>query len=405
MAKKGKHAKAQQSSSDATASPSSTTKSPPPASATKSPPPSMGNAATPPVALKTADPATNSPAKSTGSSTSKGKSASYPTTPISTSKAASTSPTTRDIPKAAQAATAEAKGVEDEDIGDGTVASLAPKIERRLSTRPDVKELDEQDIMHSTTVAPTIQGTAKQLQRQLSADHVSTLLNKRPSFVELADQGIVSDKVAPTLQATSDTLKRQITADRLTKHINRRPSLKELAEQGVVDDVNPVVAPALIATAKKLERTMVQNQVGQLLETRPGLHDLISQQIFTESPDVANSLQGPMQSLARHLKADELSRKLKTRKTFTELFPTRKTRSQSIDENSRHRARYTVALKAASRIAADKLISLKEKGRLKDLILADDDRVVAAIATYEADRDVEEMLDTLYRIAKDKRHF
>ncbi|RHY28443.1 hypothetical protein DYB32_005971, partial [Aphanomyces invadans] len=72
----------------------------------------------------------------------------------------------------------------------------------------------------------------------------------------------------------------------------------------------------------------------------------------------------------------------------------------SLLSNSQRRARYTVALKAASRIAADKLISVAEKGRLKDLILVDDSRVSHAIALYEDDRDVEEMLDTLYRIAK-----
>lgn len=64
------------------------------------------------------------------------------------------------------------------------------------------------------------------------------------------------------------------------------------------------------------------------------------------------------------------------------------------------RARYALALKAASRIAADKLISAEEKARLKDLILSDDEKVVAALECYELDEDIEEMLDTLYRVAK-----
>lgn len=64
------------------------------------------------------------------------------------------------------------------------------------------------------------------------------------------------------------------------------------------------------------------------------------------------------------------------------------------------RARYTLALKAASRIAADNLITQDEKSRLKDRILSDDEKVVAAIECYELDQDIEEMLDTLYRVAK-----
>lgn len=64
------------------------------------------------------------------------------------------------------------------------------------------------------------------------------------------------------------------------------------------------------------------------------------------------------------------------------------------------RARYTLALKAVSRLAADNLISQDEKSRLKDRILSDDDNVVAAVECYELDQDIEELLDTLFRVAK-----
>jgi hypothetical protein len=64
------------------------------------------------------------------------------------------------------------------------------------------------------------------------------------------------------------------------------------------------------------------------------------------------------------------------------------------------RARYTLALKAVSRIAADNLINQDEKARLKDMILSDNEKVVAALECYELDQDIEEMLDTLYRVAK-----
>jgi hypothetical protein len=46
------------------------------------------------------------------------------------------------------------------------------------------------------------------------------------------------------------------------------------------------------------------------------------------------------------------------------------------------------------------LISENEKSRLKDLILSDDEKVVAALECYELDEDIEELLDTLYRVAK-----
>lgn len=64
------------------------------------------------------------------------------------------------------------------------------------------------------------------------------------------------------------------------------------------------------------------------------------------------------------------------------------------------RARYTLALKAVSRIAMDNLITQDEKTHLKDLVLMDDEKVVAALDCYELDQDIEEMLCTLQRIAK-----
>ncbi|ETW02450.1 hypothetical protein H310_05959 [Aphanomyces invadans] len=213
MAKKGKQAKQHAAS----AADSSLSKS------------KMGNTATSPTA--TAD------SKSTPdeSPATQQKCSSFPTTPISTTKGSSAShsspPSTQDIPKEAHADTLSPH--DNDDVGHNKVQTLAPKIERRLS---DAKDLHEQAILHSLTIAPTIQSTAKQLQRPMSADHVSTLLTKRPSLVELTDQGIVSDKVAPALQATSDALGLNITADRLTHRIARRPSLQGLADHGVVDE-------------------------------------------------------------------------------------------------------------------------------------------------------------------------
>ncbi|OQR97870.1 hypothetical protein ACHHYP_09855 [Achlya hypogyna] len=320
------------------------------------------------------------------------KSSSYPTTPVATAKATASSPLASDIPDEVHA------------TEDTSFQHVAPKIERRLSSRPDAHDLDQANIIHTLNMAPQIQASAKLLARQLNASSVSHQLEKRRSLGEMADQGLVVDstKIAPTLQAKSEALKRQLTADRLHKQINRRPSLKAMSEQGLLEEGN--VAPSLVATAKRLERTMIENQVGHLLETRPDIHDVVSQHICPEPPQVANAIQGAMHSLERNLKADQLARKLRTRRSFDDLFAARaaKPRANSTEDNAVRRARYTLALKAASRIAADKLITVAEKGRLKDLILLDDRRVVAAIANYEADKDVEEMLDSLYRIAKDK---
>ena len=61
------------------------------------------------------------------------------------------------------------------------------------------------------------------------------------------------------------------------------------------------------------------------------------------------------------------------------------------------RARYALALGTVHRLAAEQLISAEERARLKDLILSDNETIVAALEGYERDGDNKEKLDILYR--------
>ena len=61
------------------------------------------------------------------------------------------------------------------------------------------------------------------------------------------------------------------------------------------------------------------------------------------------------------------------------------------------RARYALALKAVNRIAAEKMISAEEKTRLKDLVLRDNETIVAALQCYALDEENGEKLDALHR--------
>ncbi|GMF46502.1 unnamed protein product [Phytophthora fragariaefolia] len=239
------------------------------------------------------------------------------------------------------------------------------KIDQLLEARPDPEALEQRNVLPtaSPNVAPTLQGVQKQLQLKMSADELAHRLESRPDVQELRDHAIVhgADGVAPSLQATQEKLQRQLNSDKVNQHLTKRPPIEELRTTGVLE-TSAELAPSLTATAKKLERNLVQNQVSHLLESRPEKDELVSHNILEEG----------------ELEKDGLSKK----------------RSLS------QRARYALALKAASRIAADKLISAEEKARLKDLILSDDEKVVAALECYELDEDIEEMLDTLYRVAK-----
>eukprot|EP00949_MAST-11_sp_MAST-11-sp1_P000689 g689.t1 len=68
-------------------------------------------------------------------------------------------------------------------------------------------------------------------------------------------------------------------------------------------------------------------------------------------------------------------------------------------DSGKLRRHYGIALKAASRLYLDGTIDAMSRSALKELILASDKRVMAAIEVFEIDNDDEEVLDTLARIA------
>lgn len=281
-------------------------------------------------------------------------------------------------------------------------------IDHLLEARPDAEVLEQRNVLPtaSLNVSSTLQGVQRKLQQKMSADELAHRLESRPDVRELRDQAIVhgGDGVAPSLQATQEKLQRQLYSDKVNQRLTKRPSIEKLRTSGVLE-ATADLAPNLTATAKKLERNMVQDQVSHLLESRPEKNDLVSHNILEDQDaTVAPILQGTKHQLERQLKVDQIARQLRMRPSVAELEEKGIVGEGELEENKMQklsqRARYALALKAASRIAADNLISAEEKSRLKDLILSDDKQVLAALECYEQDKDIEVMLDTLYRVAK-----
>uniref|UniRef100_A0AAV1TFT8 Uncharacterized protein n=1 Tax=Peronospora matthiolae TaxID=2874970 RepID=A0AAV1TFT8_9STRA len=282
-------------------------------------------------------------------------------------------------------------------------------IDDLLETRPDATALEQRNVLStaSPTVSGTLQGVQKQLQHKMRTDELAHRLETRPDVQELRDQAIVhgSDGVAPSLQAAQEKLQRQLNTEKVHQNLSKRPSVEELRSTGVLD-TSADLAPRLTAAAKQLEKQLVQDHVSQLLEARPEKEELVLHHILPDQEvAVAPVLQGATQELARQLKADQVARQLRHRPAVTEL----ETRG-IIDEGELgedvlptkeqlllQRARYARALGTVNRLAAEKLISAEEKTRLKDLILSDNETIVAALEGYELDGDNKEKLDALYR--------
>jgi hypothetical protein len=72
----------------------------------------------------------------------------------------------------------------------------------------------------------------------------------------------------------------------------------------------------------------------------------------------------------------------------------------SEEDREAAKARYTIALLAASRLFRSGAITTEQRARLKTMIFQDHVVVHAALEAFEADQDQEELLDTLERLSR-----
>lgn len=72
-------------------------------------------------------------------------------------------------------------------------ATTASKLDTHLTSRPNLDELKDQQIVppNSGHVSSVLQSTQHQLQRQMHTDKVSKMLNARPDMDNLKNQGVL----------------------------------------------------------------------------------------------------------------------------------------------------------------------------------------------------------------------
>lgn len=85
---------------------------------------------------------------------------------------------------------------------------------------------------HANTTCRSLQATALELEKKLTADHLKHDLEKRHTREELVDRHVLRDThTAPSLQATAFDLERQLAADNLKHDLEKRHTREELVER------------------------------------------------------------------------------------------------------------------------------------------------------------------------------
>uniref|UniRef100_A0A7S2S2Q7 Uncharacterized protein n=1 Tax=Mucochytrium quahogii TaxID=96639 RepID=A0A7S2S2Q7_9STRA len=275
-----------------------------------------------------------------------------------------------------------------------------------LLTRPDQRELEQSGLLSSEKVSDTLQGTAETLKKKIAKDQVAHKLGKRPDLDSLKKAGVHGGlDVAPSIQERRASLSRKMNADQVSHLLESRPEADELKKSGVL---NPGGGIADGISGKQLElgHQMTKAKVSRALRGRPEVGKLLASNIIPDE-HVAPALVKPTAQLEKNIRRDSLKKELSQRldrgvlveKGIIQEAPSNEKVNQAASLDHLKRTRYAIALKGAVHLEKLGLVDASGKGALKDLIFAEDKRIMAAVEVFELDHDLNEMLDTLHRIA------
>lgn len=280
----------------------------------------------------------------------------------------------------------------------------ANTLSSKLESRPDMETLHEYGVVkESSSIAPRIQSVKRALEHNMIKDTLSHLLAARPTLEEFEALHIVphsEQSVSAKIASAASKLQQAFTANQLSHLLATRPDVDQV--QDVVQN-DGRVAPSLRATSKKLEFEFSKNKLNQLLATRPSAVEVYERGIFSppqphpslvpeyddedyddEDQDDDDYEQDQYQGHYAYTPANT--------QNFSGIIP------QQQDAQSRNFVLTRLLLKLVAHFAAHGLITLDQKGCLKDLIVDQHTLVLAAAEVFELDQDLFEMLDTLKRI-------
>lgn len=93
-------------------------------------------------------------------------------------------------------------------------------------------------VVWQSDLAPSLQGVAKQLERQQMTDRVNRGLDDRPDEQSLIQSGIMkSPAIAPSLQNTARQLEKQQNMDAVKQALGTRPTEERLEHAGIIGGV------------------------------------------------------------------------------------------------------------------------------------------------------------------------
>jgi len=265
------------------------------------------------------------------------------------------------------------------------LAGLARKLERNIITdnlnqqlwlREERDTLQKQNKMPRDDVAPRLQGPKAKLEQAFTRDKVGHLLEQRSEIDELQSRDVLKDvKVAPALQSSQRTLMKNLTRSNLYHALAHRPSVGELIDQGVYPKE---YLDGLVYDSED------EYDDGEYNQQFDGNDDYGAYE--EEAYDQPYDMQGEEQYYE-----DE--------EGYYDGGYEQPQQMEPYQQRSKDFHLTRILLKFIASMSEAGEISIEQKGYLKDLVVDQDQTILAVAETFDADNDINDFKDSLLRMA------
>jgi len=321
-------------------------------------------------------------------------------------------------------------------------------LERRLQNRP----ADTRQQVPVQGVAPALQGMARRLERSMISDNLTQKLFDRDEEILEREHLFRAGNVAPRLREAKLKLEHSITRDQVGHLLEGRPDPDDLVRAGISQPMDR--AHRIQQMSRKLERSMTQDKVSHLLERRSEIGELQNRDILKDMA-VAPGVQKAQQDLQKNLAKSNLYHALKYRPSIAELqeqgvYPMmdddyfeyegdeddyyydegdeyyddevpqdyyedqyydeeeeeleeEEEAYEQVDTGYQRRSKNfhltRILLKFVASMGEAGELTVEQKGYLKDLIVDQDQTILAVSETFDAENDLHDFKDSLVRLA------
>jgi len=320
------------------------------------------------------------------------------------------------------------------------------------------KKLTPKGQTGGSRVSPSLQKNASALQHAFTKHQVGQKLEARPEQNELINRGILRGDAQGTssrIQAAQRKLQHHMTTDKLGHLLEKRVEADSLTQQNILAASN--VAPAIAASSRALQKNLARANLYHALKHRPTVQELQQRGIYGETPYVESGGEGEdgfeggdgdylyqtqeeaeaagqeemKQGDPSFTSAPENSYSVQQHATGAPQssgvsYPTGPSQQvENIDLSSTngevkglggsnaqasayqrrsknfHLTR--ILLKFVASMADAGEISLQQKGTLKDLIVDQDQAILAVAECFDAEHDLNDLKDSLIHLASSRQ--